>query len=114
MGCVVLRVEILAIPARGEHQLKANSIGTVLIQISLVRQEVTFERGLGWFVVVQAIEPNGLLAQSFLGTLSTSPLGLGRIGNGPGEVALEGITCQHAEVLREGSDVLSVQKVVAK
>jgi hypothetical protein len=74
---------------------------------------VAVERSLGGVFVVQAVESESLLAQSSLRGLSTSPRGLWRVGNWPGEVTLEGITCQHAETSRERSDILSIKEVVA-
>lgn len=112
MGGVVIAVDILAVPARGEHHLETDTIGAVLIQVSLVGQEVTTKRGFSLLFVVQAVETKGLLLESRLGGLVTSPLGLGRIGDGPGEVALEGVTSKHTESLREGLDIFAIQKVV--
>ena len=67
---------------------------------------------LGGNIVVHTIEPDGLLAQGFLRTLGTEPERLRGIGDWPGEVALEGITCNHTEAWREGLDVFSVEQVV--
>ena len=111
VGGVVVRVDILAVPARREHELETDTIGAVGVQVVLVGQEVTAERRFGLGLVVQAVEPEGLLLEGGLGTLFTGPFRLGRIRDGPGEVPLEGITGNHAEALGESLDI-TVQKVV--
>lgn len=112
VGFVIGRVGILAVPARREHDLKANTIGAEGVQVGLLWQVVAVQRRLTGEVVVQAIEANGLLAQRSLGTLITEPERLGRIGHRPGEVALEGITSNHTEVGRESLDLFAVKEIV--
>ena len=114
VGGVVVGVDILAVPAGWEHQLETDTIRAVRVQIVLVGQEVTTERRFGLGLVVQTVEPKGLLFEGGLGTLCTSPLRLGRIRDGPGEVPLEGITGNHAEALGESLDIFTVQEVVTK
>lgn len=109
---VILRVDILAIPAGGEHDLKAKTVRTEEVQEGLLWQIVTVQGSLSGLVVVQAIETNGLLAQGSLRALITEPERLGGIGDRPGKVALEGIASEHTEVRREGLDVLSIKKIV--
>lgn len=109
---VVIAIDILAVPARGEHHLETDTVSAVLIQVSLVGQEVTTKRGFCLPVVVQAVETNSLLLEGRLGGLVTGPLRLGRVGDGPSEVALEGVTGKHAESLREGLDIIAIQEIV--
>lgn len=111
---VVIGVDILAVPARWEHQLETDTIGAVGVQVVLVGQKVTAQRRFGLGLVVQAVEPKGLLLEGGLRTLFTGPLRLGGIRDGPGEVPLEGVTGNHAEALWESLDILTVQEVVTK
>lgn len=83
VGFVVVRVQILAIPAAREEDLHAQTVGAVL-----VGELVGFGLRLG--VVVQADEADGLGGEIIV------------------EAALERVAGYHAEVLGEGLDFVLV------
>lgn len=110
VGPVVIRVEILAVPARREHDFGANTIGAVGIEIVLVRHVVTVQSTLGSLVVVEAVESDGTLSQIVLGSLSKAgPHGLLRVdildvAAGNRIVAARSVSGNHAESGRERLD----------
>jgi hypothetical protein len=114
---VVLRIAVLAVPARGEVDLGADAIGTVLLDELLVRKVVAVEGGLGLTSVVQAVEADGALHVGLLGLdaqggpLVLDGVGLERIPGGPG--APLAVTSNHAEARREGREVVQVVLVIA-
>lgn len=63
VGLVVVGIHVLAVPARREHQLEADSVRAVLIQVRLVRQGMAIEGRFRISVVVETVEPDGLLLQ---------------------------------------------------
>jgi hypothetical protein len=112
VALVVLGINILAVPARGEGNFKAKSIGTVGIQVRLVGHVVAVERGLGLLGVVQAVEAECTLSQiRLVGLAKGLPVGLGRVRLrrvAEGVVAAVCVSGNHAETVREGLDVLVV------
>lgn len=115
---VVFRVKADAIPARREHELEANSIGAVRINVVLGWQEVAVQRALCSLGVVQAVETKCALGQVGLGDLvQGAPERLVRVGllvvaSADRIVAAIGVTGDHLEALGESLDVLAVQEVV--
>jgi hypothetical protein len=66
-----------AIPAAWEHQLKADTVDTIGIQVSLIWQEVTVERSFSLLCIVETIESKGGLLKKGLGIVwSLVPVGL--------------------------------------
>lgn len=120
VGSVVIGVEVLAVPAAGKHELETKTVEAVGVKVVLVGHEVTVEGCLGSGVVVQAVEAKGLLLKGKLTDLVAAPFTLGGIGDWPSEVTETLVTGDHAETLRESSDVsgsvagVSVEKVVCK
>lgn len=104
---VVGRVEILTVPAAWEHELQAESIGTLRVQERLLWKEVAVKGSFRRSVVVEAVETNGVLSQSRLGReIGTSPAGLWRIRNRVvGEVAKGLVARDHLEAVGESGDV---------
>lgn len=66
MALLIGRGWVDAIPAAREHELKANSIDTIGIEISLVRKEVAIERAFRSLAVIKAVETNGSLFKESL------------------------------------------------
>lgn len=78
---VVIRIEILAVPARREHDFGANAVGAVGIEVVLVGQVVTVQCALRFLVIVEAVESDGTLSQIELRSLSKAgPFGLFGVG----------------------------------
>lgn len=112
VGPVVLRVEVLAIPARREHDLGANTIGAVGIEVVLVGHVVAVQCALGSNAVVEAVEADGALSQVGLRSLSKlGPHGLLRVdildvATGDGIVTTRVVSGNHAESGRKSLDAL--------
>lgn len=78
---MVIRIEILAVPARREHDFGANAVGAVGIEVVLVGQVVTVQCALRFLVIVEAVESDGTLSQIELRSLSKAgPFGLFGVG----------------------------------
>ena len=88
--------DVLVVPARGEHQLGADAVLAVGVQVRLVGHEVAVEGALGRDVVVEAVEADGLLREALL-------RGGGVLAGG--EVALVGVTGDHLHAVGEGGDL---------
>lgn len=107
VGPVVLGVEVLAVPARGEHDFGTDTVGAVGIEIVLVGHVVTVQGALGSLAIVEAVESDGTLSKIGLRSLSkTGPDGLLRVdildvAAGNGVVAARGVAGNHAESRRE-------------
>lgn len=118
VGHVVLAVQVLAIPARGEHQLHTDTITTVGIKISFVRHVVSVQSCLWLSRIVQAVEANGSLGENTLLCLTSgSPEGFWWIrlaGVSSSVSTASSITSNHAEIVGEGLHIVSVQQIVAK
>lgn len=122
---VVGRAGILAVPARREHDLEADAISAVGIEIRLLGKIMAVESTLRGLGVVEAVKANSALLEIVLGSLTEgSPEGL--LGVGAEEtqatdrvVAAGSVSGNHAEVVGEGLDALvgiggiRVQEVVA-
>lgn len=79
---VVLAVEVLAIPARGEHEFQTETVGTVGIKVVLGGHVVAVQSTLGGLLVVQAVKANGaLLEVGLLGLAHAGPERLGRVSS---------------------------------
>lgn len=118
MVLVVGAIEVtLTLPARGEHELHADAIGAVLIQVGLVREEMAIQGAFGVLLVVEAVEADGaLLKVRLLGLAQARPVGLGGIGLAwvaNRVFAAHGGSRNHAKVCREGRDVVSVEEIVS-
>lgn len=124
VALVVVRVKVDTVPACREHELSANSIRAVGIDVVLGGQEVTVKRAFCSLSVVEAVETDRSLSQIVLGGLAQrSPVRLGRVGLligrvANGVVAAEGVTSNHAEADGEGRNGLvtgggRIQEVVA-
>jgi hypothetical protein len=114
VALVVLGGDILAVPARREHDLGADTVGAVLVHELLVGKEVTVAGALRGLVVVHAVEAKRLLHESLLGHVVLGPLVGWRVGNGTGEVAVTAVTSEHLEALGESLEVLAEEEVVCK
>ncbi|KAB8360918.1 hypothetical protein FH972_024650 [Carpinus fangiana] len=114
MALVVGRINILAVPAGGEHELETNTVLAFSVKEVLLGKVVTAKGRLGCGAVVQAVETNSLLAESRLSDLKASPVRLGRLRLGASEVAAVVVTRNHLETLGKGLDVVAVKKVVRK
>jgi hypothetical protein len=93
---LVLGSNVLAVPARGEHQLGADAVLAVGVEVGLVGHEMAVEGALGREAVVEAVEADGLLGEALLG---------GRGGLASGEVALVGVAGDHLHAVGEGGDL---------
>jgi hypothetical protein len=109
---VVVRIQVLAIPALGEHKFQTNTIGTVFIEIGFVWHVMAIKCSFGRSGVIQAVKSKGFLFKSLLGNLGAGPVGLRGIRNRPSEVTLERVSCEHAESCRERVDLLAGSLVV--
>ena len=69
VGLVVMGVNIDAVPASREHQLSADTVGTVGVKVGLVWHEVTVEGGFAGLGIVKAVKPNSDLLQEGLGVV---------------------------------------------
>lgn len=98
VATVVARVSMLAIPARGEHQLQTQSDRAGPIEEGLGRERVSLQRPFRR-VAAQTVESDGFLSQRVLRDVCLRPEGL-RDGDRDG--ASLAVTPQHAEVGWEG------------
>lgn len=107
---VVIRIEILAVPARREHDFGANAVGAVGIEVVLVGHVVTVQGALRLLAVVEAVETGGTLSQVELRSLSKAGpfglLGVGilDVGTSNRVVAAVSVSGNHAESGRERLD----------
>jgi hypothetical protein len=110
------------VPAAGEHELKANTIQAVGIQIGLVWEEVTVQRALrsNTGCIVETVETESSLTKEVLSFIDAGPIRLWDVGNWVREVSLVRVTRNHLKASREGSDIgnrsiasIWVQKVVS-
>lgn len=118
MALVIIAVNVVAsFPARGKHDLEAQAILTVGIEIVLVRHVVAVESALGVLVVVQTVEAKRALSQCVLvGLAEGFPFRLARVrlARVACRVGSPGIVSrQHSEIGRKSGDVVAVEKVVA-
>lgn len=98
---VVDAVEVFTIPAAWEHELEANTFGTLLVQEALVWHEVSVEGSFWCSVVIETIESKGPLTKEGLLEVFTRPVGFLDIGNRVAEVSLIGIASEHLESFRK-------------
>lgn len=87
VGLSIVRFDVLAVPARREEDLGANTVGAVGVEKVLIRHKVAVARALGSAVVVEAIEAKRLLHERLLGHVLSTPGRRGRVRNGAREVA---------------------------
>jgi len=115
---VVRALGILAVPARREHELEAEAILAVSVEILLVGHKVAVKSALGLLVVVETVEAQGALLELVLGDLAQgSPVGLCGIVHArvaSGELAAVVVTGNHLEVGRESLDLLAVKEIIGK
>lgn len=103
MGLLVCAGDVLSVPAAREHELEANTVGAVRIEILLVGKEVAIERTFRGDSVVEAIESKSSLTKECLGVVWCDiPERLLDIRNRVGEVALVGISSNHLKTSGEG------------
>lgn len=120
VGLAIITRRINPVPARREHDFKANAISTIRIHECLVRKEMTEERTfIGTLGVVEAVESKSSGLEEFLRVVGALiPEGLLDIGNRVAEVALIGVTSDHVEACRECRDggvaFVGEQKVVSE
>jgi hypothetical protein len=112
VALVVIGVNVLAVPARGEEELGADTLRAVGIEVTLVGHEVAVARALGLAGVVHAVEAERLLHESLLGHVIGGPLRCRRVGDGTGEVTHARVSGNHLEALGESLDVVSDKHVV--
>lgn len=93
---LVLGSDVLAVPARGEHELGADAVLAVGVEVGLVGHEVAVEGALGRDVVVEAVEADGLLREAGL---------RGGVALAGGKVALVAVTGDHLHAVGEGGDL---------
>lgn len=93
---LVLGGHVLAVPARGEHELGADAVLAVGVEVGLVGHEVAVQGALGRLVVVEAVEAERLLGEALLG---------GGVGLAGREVALVGVAGDHLHAVGEGGDL---------
>jgi hypothetical protein len=114
---VIGAVKISAVPARGEHQFETDSISAVGIEIRLVRKEVSVEGSFRVLAIVQAVESERSLGEIVLASLAEgAPKRFLRVRLGwitSRVSAALGVTSNHAESRGEGSDIISVEQIVA-
>lgn len=93
---LVLRGDVLSVPARGEHELGADAVLAVGVEVGLVGHEVAVEGALGGLAVVEAVEADGLLREAGLRA---------GVRLGDAEVAQVGVTGDHLHSVGEGGDL---------
>ena len=117
MALLILAGDILSIPATGEHQLEADTVSAVGIEVGLVWEEVTVERTFRGLGVVKTVESDGSLAEEWLFSVFAGPEGLLDVRDGVGEVTLVGVACDHLEASGKGGErgvaCVGVQEVVS-
>lgn len=118
VGAVVLGAEVLSIPARGESDLRPDTVGAVRIDKGLVGDRVAVQGRLRISLVVEAVETHGALPQGFLRSKALAvPLVGRRIGLGkvPGRPAsLIRVSGNHSKASREGRQVIQMELVVSE
>ena len=117
MVLVVVTVDgITALPARREHDLQANTILTVRIEVGLVGHVVAVKGSFGGLVVVETVKAKRTLFKIALRSLAQSlPRRLLRVRlTGIAEGVSSSLVCarQHSEVRRESGNVVSEKEVV--
>lgn len=110
---VVRGVEVLAVPARRKHELHTDSVSAVLVHVVLAGQEVAIQRRLRLLLVVHTVKTNGLLHQPKLRGFPSSPQRFGRVRPRKGKVPKGWITSNHAEAFGKGSNIFSIEQIVA-
>lgn len=116
VALVIFTVGVLAIPARGEHDLNTETILAVAVEKLLLGQVVAVKGGLGGSGVVEAVEADGTLGKVLLVDLAQrSPVRFGWVGflrvTG-GERTPVGVASKHAEILGETLDLLTIKQIV--
>lgn len=106
-------------PARRKHEFESNSVGTVRIDVSLVREVVTHKGGFALLGIVETVDADGQLLEDVLLDISLGPpyrlLRVRSVTIPRGcEVASRVVSCHHSEARLERLDVLAVQEVVSK
>ena len=105
---------LLAVAARGEHDLGTDTVGAVLVHVLLSGEEVAVARALGGATVVHAVHADGLLAERLLSHILRSPGRGWRVRDGTAEVAETRVASEHLEALGESLQVVADEKVVCK
>lgn len=110
MVTVILGVEVLAIPARREENLRTKSIHTVVSHV--IGHLPESQSSVGWCSVVETVEANSLLAQGILGPVAGDPVRLFNFG--VGETTEVRVSGNHTETGGECFDVGTTGKIVAR
>ena len=119
---VIRRVHVDAVPARRKHELKANPVRAIGVQVALVRQEMTEQRRLGIFGVVETVETSSpLCKRGLVGLVQSCPLGLRWVDHGVvsrSEIAARVVASDHAETFWVRHDlafpIIRVKEVIGK
>jgi hypothetical protein len=114
VALVVGGSDVLAVPARWEEDLSADTVVAGRVQELLVRHEVAVTRALRLLVVTHAVEAKRLLAESHLVLVLGGPCRSWRVWDWASEVAQTRVTCKHLEFLGEGLEVVAQKEVVCE
>lgn len=116
MALVIIALGVLSIPALGEHDLEAETIFAVGIEIGLVGHEMSVESALGRRSVVETVEAKGSLLKTVLtGLAQKAPMGLLRVrqaGVSRSISASRRLSSNHAEIRGVRFDVLRIKEIV--
>src|SRR5262245_22678029 len=114
---LVVRRIVLAIPARWEEDLCANTVKAVGVHIGFIRKEVAVHGRLRRLLIVETIEAKRLLSKGKLRFVIISSERFLLIWYGSGKVTQTGVSSEHTKAFWESFDGLSViveEKVVCK
>lgn len=117
VALLILAGDVLSIPATGEHQLEADTVSAVGIEVGLVWEEVTVKGAFWGLGVIETVKSDGSLAEEGLLSVFAGPEGLLDVRDGVGEVTLIGVACDHLEASGEGGEgsvaCVGVEEVVS-
>ena len=113
---VVVALDIVTIPARGEHDLQAKTVGAVAVEIFFVGHVVAVQSPLRLFAVVETVESQRPLLEALLVSLAQRAprrlLGVRHAGVTSSEGTTLRVSSQHLEVGREAGDILAIKEIV--
>jgi uncharacterized protein YqhQ len=63
---MIVGVDVLAVPARWEHEFEADAVFAMRIHVSFIGQEMAVQGAFGILRIVEAVESDGFLAEGGL------------------------------------------------